>query len=445
MPEVGKKKKRNILPDKYRRLFANKQIVCVEYSDINDRDEREIFQVYTLWPSLIDLTYALIARTTGYGAHPRRSVFRPFSSHLCSRSTYPEKLGVVKTPRADFIRDIQSRFFKEEKHGLGSLDWDRSRGTDFRCLATILWCIDRYNQSPSNLVNTGSVIQLESFLNDTNSLPQKFRNQVIHTFEVFESMASDPDPEISGPFKMSSAEFAGLPGRSTKLNTKVSPIEFICICLLLLVWREKLSKKAMARAIRDMRRDVRKEHVDIRLNTKVGKTMIAFMKSIKAADYESPDDEEPTSKGKGKTANVKSPTKGKSKDKVEVKAGSKRKRAQEDEVMSDSSHSDDNDDSNPPITKLKSKSTKPRMGSTPTSISGTASPAPVPPSSTTTPKVPHTSLSAAIATANATTTSQGGEAKPTISKGRLATLRAMTSKQQHPSQSQSPSSAGEEG
>lgn len=36
---------RKILPEKYRRLFANKQIVCVEYQDITDSDEREIFQV----------------------------------------------------------------------------------------------------------------------------------------------------------------------------------------------------------------------------------------------------------------------------------------------------------------------------------------------------------------------------------------------------------------
>lgn len=35
---------RKRLPEGYRRLFANKQIVCVEH-DITDSDEREIFQV----------------------------------------------------------------------------------------------------------------------------------------------------------------------------------------------------------------------------------------------------------------------------------------------------------------------------------------------------------------------------------------------------------------
>jgi hypothetical protein len=38
---------RKIIPDQYRKLFANKQIVCVEYDDLDDDQEREIFQVDT--------------------------------------------------------------------------------------------------------------------------------------------------------------------------------------------------------------------------------------------------------------------------------------------------------------------------------------------------------------------------------------------------------------
>ena len=36
---------RRLLPDEYNKTFANKQIVCVEYQDITDADEHEIFQV----------------------------------------------------------------------------------------------------------------------------------------------------------------------------------------------------------------------------------------------------------------------------------------------------------------------------------------------------------------------------------------------------------------
>lgn len=36
--------KRKLLPQHMRTLFANKQIVCVEYTELNGDQEREIFQ-----------------------------------------------------------------------------------------------------------------------------------------------------------------------------------------------------------------------------------------------------------------------------------------------------------------------------------------------------------------------------------------------------------------
>jgi hypothetical protein len=43
---IGKTSKaRRLLPEEYRKAFANKQVVCVEYQDITDADESEIFQV----------------------------------------------------------------------------------------------------------------------------------------------------------------------------------------------------------------------------------------------------------------------------------------------------------------------------------------------------------------------------------------------------------------
>ena len=37
--------RRRILPEKFRKIFARKQIMCVEYSDITEADERDIFRV----------------------------------------------------------------------------------------------------------------------------------------------------------------------------------------------------------------------------------------------------------------------------------------------------------------------------------------------------------------------------------------------------------------
>jgi hypothetical protein len=37
---------RKMLPEKYRTLFENKMIVCIEYEGLSDDQEREMFQVF---------------------------------------------------------------------------------------------------------------------------------------------------------------------------------------------------------------------------------------------------------------------------------------------------------------------------------------------------------------------------------------------------------------
>jgi len=234
-----------LLPEKYRRLFSNKQIVCIEYMDINDRDEREIFQRVQLGMAL----------------------------------TPAEKLAVIKSSRADFVRQLQSTFFKDSSSPFTTLAWDRSRGIDFRCLATILWCLDRFRQSPSLLAHTGSIVQVESWLSAKHqSLSPQFKSDVTAGFSFLEGMLNSDDPTITAPFH--AIEF----DKETHRKQKVSPIEFICISLLVCIWYTRLSVKSMADAITRMRKAVRSEHVDVRMNTRVGGTMITFIKEQVVAD-----------------------------------------------------------------------------------------------------------------------------------------------------------------
>jgi hypothetical protein len=37
---------RKMLPEKYRTMFENKMIVCIEYEGLSDDQEREMFQVF---------------------------------------------------------------------------------------------------------------------------------------------------------------------------------------------------------------------------------------------------------------------------------------------------------------------------------------------------------------------------------------------------------------
>jgi hypothetical protein len=57
------------LPPKYKRMFANKQIVCIEYMEISEDDEREIFRVRLRCVRLFaKFTPLFTACTNGHGS-----------------------------------------------------------------------------------------------------------------------------------------------------------------------------------------------------------------------------------------------------------------------------------------------------------------------------------------------------------------------------------------
>jgi hypothetical protein len=68
--KVGKPGKQ--LPSKYKRMFADKQIVCIEYMEITEDDEREIFRVRLPVSNFLFAELTLFtARPTGYGSQLR--------------------------------------------------------------------------------------------------------------------------------------------------------------------------------------------------------------------------------------------------------------------------------------------------------------------------------------------------------------------------------------
>jgi len=58
---------------------------------------------------------------------------------------------------------------------------------------------------------------------------------------------------------------------------RVSPVEFVMMCLLVSVDKDNLKPREIATKIGDMRVRVRREHVDIRMNARVAKTLFEFI------------------------------------------------------------------------------------------------------------------------------------------------------------------------
>ncbi|THU99208.1 hypothetical protein K435DRAFT_719927 [Dendrothele bispora CBS 962.96] len=288
-----KKSSVRLLPEKYRRSFSNKQIVCVEYQDLTDANERDIFQRVQLGMAL----------------------------------TPAEKLHVINTPRAYFIRSILESYV--ERHPLGNpevLLWDRSRGSDFRCVAQAVFIMSKWGTN--SLTGSGSLPQVERWLTekgkdkDTSKLgassrktrgrgrPKKHRK---YNVDASEDEEDEIDDESDGDYtdgdytdaphvpEMFSRRVKEVYNTLTEIatnddlngvfhltqNPKVSPIEMICIPVLIYVHgviakRTALfSAQELANAIEEMRVDVRQVHKDIRMNDRVGKTMIEFIHDMR--------------------------------------------------------------------------------------------------------------------------------------------------------------------
>ncbi|KIY50762.1 hypothetical protein FISHEDRAFT_10842, partial [Fistulina hepatica ATCC 64428] len=214
------------LPERYRRQFDTKQVVCVEYHDITDRDEREIFQRVQLGMAL----------------------------------TPAEKLAVLSTRRSSFVRQLLQEFLTEGSHLAGkSLDWERSRGGDYRCLAQALYYIMLImEEKPIKIVS--SIDVLTKWLAADDQVSKEFAERCRDTLKTFQELVS------SSKYNTVFRKFA-----------KVAPVEFIMITTLISARMDSMKKSELSQAIGKMRQDVRKHHDDIRNNTKCQTTLLDFI------------------------------------------------------------------------------------------------------------------------------------------------------------------------
>lgn len=170
-----------------------------------------------------------------------------------------EKLQVIKTKRADFVRELQNKYMKEEgKLCGGALEWDTGRGSDFRCLSQAVNYMDKFDTDGT--IKTLSIQQTEKWLNIERGLAPDFERSVQDAYDIFANMVQDK--KHNHVFKK--------PG-------KVSPIEFIMMGVMIFTYKGEASMAQLAAGIQQMRTDVRVTHVDIRMNTRVTKDFIDFI------------------------------------------------------------------------------------------------------------------------------------------------------------------------
>ncbi|THG98166.1 hypothetical protein EW026_g3967 [Hermanssonia centrifuga] len=215
--------KKQQLPKQYIQNFANKQIVCMEFEGLTKEQEREIFQRVQLGVAL----------------------------------TPAERMQAISGPWPDLVRKIQSEVLGQDGFG-DQLDWGRTRGRDFQCLASIICLIDRH---PSASFPTAP--QLDKWLQQQGPVPVKLSNDILETFKIFLKLV-----------------------RNDKYNTcfqkpRVSPVEFTMTGVLIHRHKAEFSMTRLSSAITKMRANVRSMHNDVRANGRVTKTMFAFIGQVR--------------------------------------------------------------------------------------------------------------------------------------------------------------------
>jgi hypothetical protein len=158
------------------------------------------------------------------------------------------------------------------------LEWDTKRGRDYQNLAHFIFCCDRL---PAEDLPTPH--KLEVWLSREDPPTQSFKNDIEAVLTDFWNMATDKS--LNEAFRhinrrIAPVEFVFI-GESfhyfilfTKVSSKVSPKA------VLLYQLRKYNKQARAKALYHLRKSIREQFVDIRMNTKVGKAMWAIINSL---------------------------------------------------------------------------------------------------------------------------------------------------------------------
>ncbi|KAI0357177.1 hypothetical protein OH77DRAFT_1422717 [Trametes cingulata] len=220
--------KGQLLPERYRKLFMMKQIVCMEYQDITPDNEREIFQRVQLGMAL----------------------------------TPAERLQASNSPMAKFIRELLDTYIVDRL--ASDISWDTSRANDFRGLATAVYGMSRWPQ----LSAIPSIATIEKWLHEAEDPGKEAKNDLENTFQIFCQLAQDK--QLSRCFRLPNV-------------SKVAPVEFFAVCLLIHSFKRQFTLAQLSEAIGLMRRDVRKVEKDIRLNSRTMKQVLIFLKGLDAS------------------------------------------------------------------------------------------------------------------------------------------------------------------
>ncbi|THH15459.1 hypothetical protein EW146_g5020 [Bondarzewia mesenterica] len=215
-----------ILPERYRRLFANKQVVCIEYHDLTEDNEREIFRRVQLGMALTPAE-----KNARGGANT--------STGACSGCGHPIYGAIRGVEVLNQTRSIISMGSSHNRHDC----WIPGQKTAMTAKQITKWLADP-SVPDSNLVQ-----------------------KVYQSFEVAIGLVEGDRSFL----------------KVTQGPNTVAPADLVMMILLTSLLKDQLPRDKIALCIQAMREEVRKVHVDIMWNSKVLATYLAFINRLQSS------------------------------------------------------------------------------------------------------------------------------------------------------------------
>ncbi|KAF5387771.1 hypothetical protein D9615_000478 [Tricholomella constricta] len=216
------------IPKAAKEIFAQKHITCsghLEYHGLTPGTERDIFQRVQMGMTL----------------------------------TGAEKLQAISSPWAQWISELESRHVAVEGGLSAVLEWDTKRGRDFQNIAYFVCCCDGLPDTEQ--IPTAQ--KMEKWISRVDMPAVKFMTDIETVLRDFWNIASND--KLNSGLK--------------KIGSRLAPVEFIFIGVLLFVLR-KLSLEERATAITALRQTIREQYKDIRINSSVCKSLWAIVRDL---------------------------------------------------------------------------------------------------------------------------------------------------------------------
>ncbi|KAL0948055.1 hypothetical protein HGRIS_010678 [Hohenbuehelia grisea] len=237
------KTRRKEMPDPLRHQFEGEQISCVEYYSITDEQEREIFHRVQ----------------NGVALRPA------------------ERLKAISGLRAELTREMLTRLINLKVPD--SMKWDTTRGRDFQSAGSVLYLVEKQLDKTRKTAPQPTMKALHNWLYETTVMHPSLPSAVGLTFAILARLFEDPkDVRHMTPPKA----------------TKMSPLEFSMIGLLIHTHCLSMSLLQLTRAIRQMR-DMMRSKFDAQSEASRAATFRVAVKFIQVELVKQP----PTGDGEG--------------------------------------------------------------------------------------------------------------------------------------------------